>query len=60
MVVSKLLHQMEVAIKTLNEKHINTGKENFLREANVMARLDHPCIVKLIGVCMENPLMMVG
>ncbi|KAI0237441.1 Tyrosine-protein kinase HTK16 [Lamellibrachia satsuma] len=51
--------KMEVAIKTLNEKHINTGKDNFLREANVMARLDHPCIVKLIGVCMENPLMMV-
>ena len=51
---------MEVAIKTLNDNYINTGKESFLREAKVMALLDHPCIVKLIGVCMDSPLMMVG
>ena len=35
------------------------AKDDFLREAKVMAGLDHPCIVKLVGVCEGPPLMLV-
>ncbi|EAT39464.1 AAEL008732-PA [Aedes aegypti] len=48
-----------IAIKQLVE---STGKRNrvdFLREASVMIRLRHHCIVKLIGICKGPPLMMV-
>ncbi|KXJ82070.1 hypothetical protein RP20_CCG016017 [Aedes albopictus] len=48
-----------IAIKQLVE---STGKRNrvdFLREASVMIRLRHHCIVKLIGICKGPPLMMI-
>jgi tyrosine-protein kinase len=48
-----------VAVKTLNAQHLMTGKEGFLREAQVMVKLDHPCIVKLIGICQQPELMLV-
>jgi len=52
--------QVPVAVKTLNPGHLSTGKEEFLGEANVMVQLDHPCIVKLIGVCQHPQLMLVN
>ena len=52
--------QVPVAVKTLNEQHMTTGREGFLAEAQVMVLLDHPCIVKLIGICQGPPLMLVG
>ncbi|ELU02151.1 hypothetical protein CAPTEDRAFT_226426 [Capitella teleta] len=48
-----------VAIKTLNSKYLETDRGNFLREAQVMVRFDHQCIVKLIGVCEREYLMLV-
>ena len=50
----------KVALKTLHADQLQTGKKEFLREAKVMCGLDHPCIVKLLGVCMGPPLMLVG
>ena len=52
--------QVPVAVKTLNPSHLVTGKNEFLGEAKVMVQLDHPCIVKLIGICQEPQLMLVS
>lgn len=43
---------MPVAVKTLHSQHIETNKLEFLREARVMMGLNHPCIVRLIGISM--------
>lgn len=48
-----------VAIKTLRQECINTGWQAFLTEAKVMFDLKHTCIVLLIGVCVDEPLMLV-
>ena len=34
--------------------------QEFLREARVMSGLNHPCIVKLLGVCLGPPLILVS
>ncbi|XP_072035066.1 tyrosine-protein kinase HTK16-like isoform X2 [Amphiura filiformis] len=52
-------HKYKVALKTLHQDQLQTGKKEFLREAKVMCGLDHACIVKLLGVCMGPPLMLV-
>ncbi|XP_017078273.1 tyrosine-protein kinase Shark [Drosophila eugracilis] len=49
--------RMEVAIKMLSDEHSN--KQEFLREASVMMRLEHKCIVRLIGISKGDMLMMV-
>lgn len=49
--------RMEVAIKMLSDEHSN--KQEFLREASVMMRLEHKCIVRLIGISKGEMLMMV-
>ena len=49
-----------MAVKTLNSQYLETGKDNFLREAQVMVCFDHPFIVKLIGVCEAETLMLVS
>lgn len=51
--------QVSVALKTLHGEHINTGEAEFQREADVMMGLDHPCIVRLYGICRGETLMMV-
>ncbi|XP_037946729.1 tyrosine-protein kinase Shark [Teleopsis dalmanni] len=48
-----------VAIKTLRDEHCRTNKQEFLREASVMIRLKHHCIVQLIGISKGETLMMV-
>ncbi|XP_017010154.2 tyrosine-protein kinase Shark [Drosophila takahashii] len=50
-------YRMEVAIKMLSDEHSN--KQEFLREASVMMRLEHQCIVRLIGISKGEMLMMV-
>lgn len=50
---------IDVAIKTLHNEHLDRGKDNFIREAHVMMKLNHHCIVKLIGLSPGPPLMMV-
>ncbi|XP_017125057.1 tyrosine-protein kinase Shark [Drosophila elegans] len=49
--------RIEVAIKMLSDEHSN--KQEFLREASVMMRLEHKCIVRLIGISKGDMLMMV-
>ncbi|XP_013108716.2 tyrosine-protein kinase Shark [Stomoxys calcitrans] len=49
----------EVAIKTLRDEQCRTNKKEFLREASVMIRLKHHCIVQLIGISKGDTLMMV-
>ncbi|XP_033156087.1 tyrosine-protein kinase Shark [Drosophila mauritiana] len=49
--------RLEVAIKMLSDEHSN--KQEFLREASVMMRLEHKCIVRLIGISKGEMLMMV-
>lgn len=41
---------LHVAIKTLHDEHCKQNKTEFLREASVMIKLSHHCIVKLIGI----------
>jgi serine/threonine protein kinase len=46
-----------VAVKTLNEEN-KINRNDFLREAAIMAALRHVCIVNIFGV-LENPELMV-
>lgn len=48
-----------VAIKTLHDEHCQQNRAEFLREASVMIKLSHHCIVRLIGISKGPPLMMV-
>jgi len=48
---------IEVAIKTLRDAAV--GQEDFLREASVMADLQHTYVVRLYGVCIEETKMIV-
>ncbi|XP_077988319.1 tyrosine-protein kinase HTK16-like [Glandiceps talaboti] len=49
----------QVALKTLHKEHIQHGTPEFLREAEIMVGLNHPCIVKLHGIVDGPPMMMV-
>lgn len=40
-----------VAIKTLYPQHSDADQKAFLQEAELMMNLNHPCIVRLIGIC---------
>lgn len=48
-----------IAVKQLVENQNKRNRADFLREASVMIRLNHHCIVNLIGICKGPPLMMV-
>lgn len=47
--------KIPIAIKVLKED----TNENFLEEAYIMATVDHPNLVKLLGVCMTSPPMLI-
>lgn len=47
---------LRVAIKTLRNE---TNREEFIRESQVMVKLNHHCIVKLIGLSIDPQLLMV-
>eukprot|EP00039_Didymoeca_costata_P019096 m.336220 g.336220 ORF g.336220 m.336220 type:complete len:697 (+) comp17787_c0_seq1:230-2320(+) len=49
--------RIPVAIKTLRDS--NAGSDEFLREADVMADLDHEYVVRLYGVCIDSTKMIV-
>lgn len=55
-----LFMQMDVAVKTLRVDAMGHGEQEFMREAKIMVTLNHPCIVKLIGVSRGKPMMLVG
>lgn len=48
-----------MAIKTMRDEQLQSCKEEFIREVEVMVGLNHTCVVKLLGVCLGPPLMMV-
>lgn len=45
---------MAVAVKTLKIGSTTEEKLDFLSEAELMKRFNHPNIVKLLGVCTKN------
>lgn len=51
--------QVEVAVKILRNEHIKAARDSFLQETSVMLDLNHPSIVRLVGVCIGPPIMMV-
>lgn len=60
--MSFLSHRTEksVAVKILkNDDNNPSVREEMLREANVMQQLDNPYIVRMIGICEAENLMLV-
>ncbi|KFM71953.1 Tyrosine-protein kinase HTK16, partial [Stegodyphus mimosarum] len=51
--------EIDVAVKTLRDEQMQSCREEFIREVEVMVGLNHRCVVKLLGVCLGPPLMMV-
>lgn len=45
---------MPVAVKTLPEMSTGQAEADFLMEAAIMAKFNHPNIVHLIGVCFDR------
>jgi anaplastic lymphoma kinase len=46
--------EMAVAVKTLPELSSNQAEMDFLMEALIMSKFNHPNIVHFIGVCFEK------
>lgn len=51
--------QIDVAIKVLKQGTEKADKDEMMREAQIMHQLDNPYIVRLIGVCQAEALMLV-
>jgi len=49
--------KIPVAVKKLKSEEMNNPKSEILHEAEVMMKLDHPNIVRIIGLC-QDPVMM--
>lgn len=48
-----------MAVKTLRQDLDLTNQQEFMREAEVMMKLKHNCIVQFIGICMTPTVLMV-
>ncbi|NXX83464.1 ROS1 kinase, partial [Urocolius indicus] len=46
--------ESKVAVKTLKKGATDHEKSEFLKEAHLMSKFDHPHILKLLGVCLFN------
>ncbi|XP_056199990.1 proto-oncogene tyrosine-protein kinase ROS [Falco biarmicus] len=46
--------ESKVAVKTLKKGATDHEKSEFLKEAHLMSKFDHPHILKLLGVCLLN------
>uniref|UniRef100_A0A4Y0BFA5 Tyrosine-protein kinase n=1 Tax=Anopheles funestus TaxID=62324 RepID=A0A4Y0BFA5_ANOFN len=57
--VPPVMGRVPVAIKKVMDSQERRERTDFLREASVMIRLRHNCIVRLIGICKGPPLIMV-
>lgn len=51
--------KVHVAVKTCKKDCTQDNKEKFMSEAVIMKKLDHPHIVKLIGIIEEEPIWIV-
>ncbi|XP_029434573.1 proto-oncogene tyrosine-protein kinase ROS isoform X2 [Rhinatrema bivittatum] len=45
---------MRVAVKTLRKGATDLEKSEFLKEAHLMSQFDHPHLLKLLGVCLQE------
>ncbi|XP_071543450.1 uncharacterized protein Ack isoform X2 [Panulirus ornatus] len=54
-------HIKEVAVKILKQDviHVPGALDDFIREVQAMHQLSHPNLIKLFGIVLSNPLMMV-
>lgn len=55
--------QLNVAVKCLrawNEQAFQQMQMEFIKEANAMSLLDHPHIIRLYGVVLSAPMMLVS
>lgn len=52
--------KIEVAIKKLPDNHSQEDHSSFIREAQYMMDLYHPCIVRLIGICLVSTVLQPG
>ncbi|XP_041115905.1 proto-oncogene tyrosine-protein kinase ROS-like [Polyodon spathula] len=46
--------EVKVAVKTLRKGASDLEKSEFLKEAHLMSHFDHPHVIKLMGVCLQN------
>ncbi|KAK3747566.1 hypothetical protein QZH41_015791 [Actinostola sp. cb2023] len=51
--------QIPVAVKRLKSEELNNPKSEIMHEAKVMMKLDHPYIVRIIGMCTSPTMMLV-
>ncbi|KAL5286577.1 PTK2 family protein [Megaselia abdita] len=51
--------QIHVAVKICKSEDDNVKSEKFLQEAYIMQKFDHAHIIKLIGICSEDPIWIV-
>uniref|UniRef100_A0A7N6F6C7 Tyrosine-protein kinase n=1 Tax=Anabas testudineus TaxID=64144 RepID=A0A7N6F6C7_ANATE len=51
--------QIDVAIKVLKNENEKMVKEEMMREAEIMYQLDNPFIVRMLGLCTSDSLMLV-
>ena len=53
--------EVPVAVKILksDQLSVTSGFEDFVKEVNAMHSLDHPNLIRLYGVVLSAPLMMV-
>lgn len=51
--------KIPVAVKKLKSEEMNNPKSEIMHEAEVMMKLDHPNIVRIIGICEEPTVMLV-
>lgn len=50
---------IDVAIKILKSENEKAVKDEMMREAEIMHQLDNPYIVRMIGLCQAEALMLV-
>ncbi|KAG7465669.1 hypothetical protein MATL_G00155980 [Megalops atlanticus] len=50
----KVSEETRVAVKTLRKGATDHEKAEFLKEAHLMSQFDHPNILRLLGVCLQN------
>lgn len=60
---NNFLLKVNVAVKCLrawNDKAFIQMQMDFIKEANAMSLLDHPHIIKLYGIVLSTPMMLVS
>lgn len=52
--VGDVLTELSVAVKTLPELSATDSEKDFITEACIMSKFQHPNIVSFIGVCFDR------